>query len=449
MSENRYWLKSGFFTMMHRGINFVLGFLGFMILVRIFTPAEFGIWVLFISITSIIEIGRNGFLQNGLIKFLVNQNVEEEQKIQTAALILNTALTLVLIGLIWLFANPLENILNAPGLAFLLKIYSIILPLLIFHTHNLILMQAKLDFRAYFVAGIAKSLPFFSLILIFYFYKIPLTLEELAWYQNFAFALAVPVSFFQVRHSFSLQWGWPKYWMKKIFDFGKFVFGTNLISMLTGSLDKFLLGALLSPVQVAIANTAGRVMNMIEIPVNSIASIAYPKASAAHDQNKLKEVAHIFEKTVGMMLSITLPFFIITLIFADYIILFIAGQEYLDAAPFLRVVSIMAILSPYDRQSGVILDAIGKPYLNMLMVIGTFIYGLVFTWVFINSFGLYGAAYGLVAAVFFTVIIKQFFLQRYIPVRIWKPLVHSLYFYPQLLQMLQHALKTKSGKGNN
>ena len=449
MSEKQYWLTSGFFTMMHRGFNFVLGFLGFMLLVRIFSPAEFGIWVLFISITSIIEMGRNGFLQNGLIKFLVNQTLVEEQKIQTAALILNTALTFLLIGLIWLVATPLENVLNATGLASLLKIYSIILPLLILHTHNLILMQAKFDFKAYFVAGIAKSLPFFILVFVGFLYEMPFTLEDLAWYQNFTFVLAVPVSYFQVRHSFRVQWGWPQIWIKRIFDFGKFVFGTNLISMLTGSLDKFLLGALLSPVQVAIANTAGRVMNMIEIPVNSIASIAYPKASAAHEQHQLKEVAHIFEKTVGMMLSITLPFFIISLIFADIIILLIAGQEYIDAAPFLRLIAFMAILSPYDRQSGVILDAIGKPSLNMLMVIGTFVYGLGFTWVFIYCFGLYGAAYGLVAAVFITVIIKQFFLQKYIPVRSWKPFVYCIQFYPELLRMLQQKLKLGSGQRKN
>jgi len=91
MSGKKYWLRSGFFTMMHRGVNFILGFLGFMLLVRLFSPAEFGVWVLFISIISIIDMGRNGFLQNGLIKFLVNQNLAEEKKIQTAALILNAA----------------------------------------------------------------------------------------------------------------------------------------------------------------------------------------------------------------------------------------------------------------------------------------------------------------------------------------------------------------------
>lgn len=427
--------------MMHRGVNFTLGFLGFMLLVRIFSPSEFGVWVLSISIMSIIDMSRNGFLQNGLIKFLINQNLEEEKKIQMAALILNTALTFLLIAVIWMVSHPLEKVLNAPGLASLLRIYTFILPFLIFHTHNLILMQARFNFKAYFIARIAKSLPFFLIILFCYWYEFPLSLRELAWYQNYAFGVPLIVSCFQVRKNFYIKWGWPEEWMAQIFHFGKYVFGTNLVSMLTSSLDKFLLGALLSPVQVAIANTAGRVMNMIEIPVNSIASITYPKASMAHDQGQLKEIGHIFEKTVGIMLSITLPFFIVTLLFANFIIVFIAGEEYLESAPFLRIIAFMAILSPYDRQSGVILDAIGKPFMNMLMVIGTFIYGLGFTWIFILLFGLYGAAYGLVAAVFVTVVIKQIFLQHFVPVRFWQPFVVSVKFYPELFRLLMIKIK--------
>lgn len=436
MSDKKYWLKSGFFTMLHRGTNFFLGFIGFMILVRIFAPAEFGVWVLFISITAIVEMSRNGFLQNGMIKFLVNQDEAEERKIQMAALLLNTALTLALMVILWTAAIPLENLLNAPGLGRLIRIYVAALPLLILHTHNLILMQAKLDFKAYFYAGIAKSLPFFLVVLGYYLSDRPLDLPLLAWIQNITFAIALAVSCFQVRNTFRITWGWFNTPVRQVFHFGKFVFGTNMISMLTGSLDKFLLGLLLSPVQVAVANAAGRVINMIEIPVNSIASIAYPKASAAHDQGHGEEVAKIYHHTVGMMLSLTIPFFLICLLFAEHIILIIAGADYLDAAPFLRIVALMCLLSPFDRQSGVILDAIGKPKLNMFMVMGTFVYSVAFTWIFIQYFGLYGAAYGMVTAVLITVIIKQVMLRQFLRISFITPFALAVKNYPQILGMV-------------
>src|SRR5690606_13388149 len=199
MSDKKYWLKSGFFTMLHRGVNFFLGFVGFMILVRVFSPAEFGVWVLFISIIATVEMGRNGFLQNGMIKFLVNQDDTDERQTQMSALILNTALTFILTLLLWAVAPLLEKLLNAPGLGELLRIYTAVLPILVFHTHNLILLQAKLDFRAYFYAGIAKSLPFFLVIIVYYLLEQPVSLSQLAWIQNFTFLIAMAVSCFQVR----------------------------------------------------------------------------------------------------------------------------------------------------------------------------------------------------------------------------------------------------------
>ena len=202
-------------------------------------------------------------------------------------------------------------------MAEIVSIYAYFLPVLVLHTHNLVLMQATYDFKAYFYAGISKSLPLFLFILYFYVYPDTLTLNRLAWIQNLSFDLATLMSIYQVKSHLSIIWGWHPGWAAQIFHFGKYVFGTNLISMLTNSLDKFLLGALLSPIQVALANTAGRVMNMVEIPVNSIASISYPKASEAYDKGKVNEVAAIYEKTLGMMLSITLPFWLGNLLFAE------------------------------------------------------------------------------------------------------------------------------------
>lgn len=232
--------------MMHRGVDFLLGFIGFMLLVRIFSPEDFGIWVLLITITSILDMARNGFIQNGMIKFMVGKNPAVHRKIQSAALLLNSLLSFLILVLLVLAAQPIAELFNAPKLASILTIYAWVLPVLILHTHNLVLMQASYDFKAYFLAGISKSLPFFLVILTAYLSEHNLTLVQLAWYHNAAFLLATLMSAHQVRRYFGFQWQVKAYWLAKIFHFGKYVFGTNLVSMITNGLDKFLLGALLS-----------------------------------------------------------------------------------------------------------------------------------------------------------------------------------------------------------
>ena len=302
MKSKNYWLNSGFFTMMHRGIDFLVGFLGFMMLVRIYSPDLFGVWVLFITITTIIEISRNGFLQNGLIKYLGSDS-EQEGKIQLSSLQQNIALSIVLMCLTYFLAPYAESKLNAPGLEALMRLHVLFSPFLILHTHNLILMQAKFNFRAYFYAGISKTVPFFLFISIIYINNFSIDLVQLGWLYHLCIILALLSSQVQVRKFFKLTWGWHREWFVKLYSFGIYVFGTNLLSVISTSMDKFLLGGLLSPVQVAMANSAGRVINMLDIPINSIASISFPKASEAHERKHPDEVAKIYQLTLGAMLS--------------------------------------------------------------------------------------------------------------------------------------------------
>ncbi len=440
MKDKSYWLSSGTYTMLHSGIDFVLGFMGFMMLVRILSQTDFGTWVLLITILAIVEVARKGFLQNGMIKFLVG-NVEESKPIQSAALMLNVLLTGLIMAVLWFSAPALGRLLNAPGLAEIIRVYVFLLPVLILHTHNLILMQSKFDFRAFFWAGVSKSVPFFFCISYFFWTGTDVSLYRLIWLYALCFVFASVVSLFQVRTYLRIGLYMSGVWIGRIFDFGRYVFGTNLISMLSNSMDKFLLGALLSPVQVALANTAGKVMNLTHTPVNSIASITYPKASEAHEHEDAKSVGRMVEQTTGMMLSITLPFFLLVVLFTEPVILFVAGEDYLGAAPFLLVISFLAVLRPFDRQFGVFLDAIGKPNLNLVMVIVNFVLLVVLSWILIEAFGLIGAAFGLVIAVFATSVLKYFLLRRFLPFSLFRPFAEAVLFWPQAVKYVLKRVK--------
>lgn len=441
MSEKKYWITSGMYTMLHRGLDFVLGFLGFLILVRIFPQSTFGTWVLFITITSIVDMARNGFIQNGLIRFLVGEYQQENAHIQTSALWLNTALTALFILLIWTSAPFLESFLNAPSLSDILRIHCFILPVLIFHTHIMVVLQARGMFKAYFWAGIFKSVPFFGFIAVMYVMEKPLNLTMLAWAQNIAFVIATLTALYQCKEQLFLSKFISGKWLKNVFHFGKYVFGTNLVSMLGNSLDKFLLGALLSPVQVAISNAAGRILNFIEVPVNSVASITYPKASETAQREDFQRMKYLYERSIGLMLFMTVPFFLIVMIFAKQIILLIAGEEYIDSVLFLRIIIVIALLKPFDRQAGVFLDAMGKPDLNFKLVFVTMISTLIFSLILIPTVGLYGAAIGWVSAVSITVAIKQTIIHRALQARMWASFYYAWRFLPEGVGILRSKLK--------
>ena len=65
-----YWLDTGKYAMLQKLFSILLGMLSFMVLARIFIPADFGVWGLFIIISSVIETCRNALVRNGYIRFI-------------------------------------------------------------------------------------------------------------------------------------------------------------------------------------------------------------------------------------------------------------------------------------------------------------------------------------------------------------------------------------------
>jgi lipopolysaccharide exporter len=67
--------------------------------------------------------------------------------------------------------------------------------------------------------------------------------------------------------------------VKKLFHYGKYVFGTNISSMIYTSIDQMMLGYLMPVSAVAIFNTANRVTNFVEVPLSSVAAIVFPQSA--------------------------------------------------------------------------------------------------------------------------------------------------------------------------
>lgn len=145
--------------------------------------------------------------------------------------------------------------------------------------------------------------------------------------------------------------------------------------------------------------------------------------------------------TVASMFSFSLLFIAVAVIFAKPIIWIVAGEEYLDAVPYLQLISLIAIVKPLDRQSGVFLDAIGKPFYNMILVFGTLVYGLGFSWFFITQLGLIGAAIGVVLAIGLTAFIKMIILNRFLTISYKNVIKETFSNYPKSIVLIQNKLR--------
>ena len=158
--------------------------------------------------------------------------------------------------------------------------------------------------------------------------------------------------------------------IRELAHFGKYSVGSYFGSNLLRSSDTFVIDYMLGPAPLAVYNLAGRFMEIVDIPLRSVAATAIPAMSAAFNQGRRAEVAYLLRRNAGLLTWVFVPVIMCIVIFADIPIYLIGGSKYqgTEAANLLRISIVLAILYPIDRFVGITLDVVGQPRLNMVKV---------------------------------------------------------------------------------
>lgn len=388
-------MRSGAYTLLEKILLQLLRFGSFYLLVRALSKESFGIWTLFLIICALAEVSRMGLIQNALIKFLAGT---EERKIQarinTASVSLHFILTIIQALLLAGIARMITLFLGLSPLEDLLHYYIVSsIFLLPFHQFNFI-QQANLQFKGIFYSNVAREGAFFLFVLLGFLTDLyPLKLTYLAFVQIGTAAIGAVVAWYFGREYLTFSYNLDRWWFRWLYHYGKYVIGTNLASMFIKSIDQMMIGVMLNPVALALYGTAIRIGNLVEVPTQSLAAIVYPQSTRRLETDGLPALKILYEKSVGVLLAIIVPMVLVVLIVPEEILWFIAGDQYLDAAPVLRVTMLFGLFIPFSRQFGTMMDAMGHPRLNFRLVILSAVLNVGFNALFISWWGLMGAAY--------------------------------------------------------
>ncbi|PWJ58781.1 O-antigen/teichoic acid export membrane protein [Dyadobacter jejuensis] len=426
-----YWLKSGILNILQNFSGVFFGFGGFYMLVRVLSKDDFGVWTLFMSVTTIAEAIRSGLIQNALVKYLSSAEESEHPAIITASSVISIIITLICIGLIFVFAPYLSTLWSSPQLMGLLYTYMLVYILSGILTQFNAIEQANLQFQGIFITNFIRQFIFFAVVLWSYVFEHSLTLITLVWVQALAALIGVMVAYGFVRTYFRFVRNLSKAWLQKLFGYGKYAFGTAVSSLLSGTVDQMMLGAMLSPAASGAFNIAVRITNLIDIPGNAIAVVVFPQSSRRMETEGKSGIKYLYEKSVGTTLALVLPGVIFLFLFSDFVIHFIAGEKYADTIPLLQVTLLYCLLIPYGRQFGTILDSIGKTRTTFLVVLGTTIVNLGLNYVLISKIGVMGAAYATLISNILGFAVAQIILKREIGVSLWATLRFMWQFYPE------------------
>lgn len=345
----------------------LLATLTFAILARGLSKEDFGVFGVYLTITTLADMMRNGLTGRPLIKFYSEAQSDEErdeilgsgwyQGAQVSLLI--AGLGSLILGLIYAW-QPSEEF----------KLY-----LLFFAPFMLLTLPMNLGTWA-----LNARLRFDQMIWIRMSMQGAYILGALYLYwQEGGIVMALGV--YLLANTLSsvvsllMKWdGWPllSYAMKErrlaIWRFGKFSMGTLLGGNLLRSSDIFILRIFLGPEAVALYQVPQRLVSLAEIPLRALVSFSFPALAANKKQAGSDAFRTEFEKSAGFAFLLILPFALASFIFAEPLVVLFGGEAYQEAAIILRWFSVYMAIISIDRYGGMALDILDRPNINMYKV---------------------------------------------------------------------------------
>jgi lipopolysaccharide exporter len=403
-------IAHGAFSLMDRVAMVFFGFMNVFFMARMMSKDEIGIWILFTSVTAILEMVRVGFIRNPFITYLVSAETEDKKNIVTASFFLHCVLSLLISLVIIAGASALSDFWNSPGLTELFFVYAVNNIIFIAYHHFEYLQQAQLKFKGIFISNLFRLGLFALYIAIRFVMQDVPSLMELAIVQCITSIIACFVAYTFVRGTVDFSRTIDFKLVKELFHYGKFTLGTNISSMFVKNTDTWMIGRFISTAGVAIYNPAIRLSNLVEVPTLAIAGVFFPQVSQKLKEHGEAGVRDVYIKSVSLILALTLPMVVPLYIFAELAITIVFGPEYVDSASILRVTLFYTLIIPFNRQFGTVMDGTKRPKINFYLLVLVAILNLAFNFIFLINFGVIGSAFATLLAYSIVFILNQIVL---------------------------------------
>ncbi len=431
--KNQYWLKSGLINLVQNFSGTLISLVTFFILVRLLSKNDYGVWGIYMQTITIIEIVRNGLIQSALIKFMSGSDKSEHSTIFSATLTISGTLTAACIILNLVFAGALSRLLKAPELEPMFYMYNIVFIFSGFLTQLNCIEQANFKYTGVFASNIVRQSLLCIFLIIVFFFHLKTDVMTLVYVQMISVFIALLVAWKYTRQFIEFSYTFSKNWIKRIFHYGKYAFATSVSSILSGTIDQWMLAGLISPAASGSFNIAVRIVNLIDIPTNAVATIVFPQSAKRIETEGKGAIKYLYEKSVGTILAMVIPAIIFIYIFDGYIIELLAGDKYADTVPILNITLLYCVFGPFGRQFGVIIDSIGKTRITFIIVLINTCVILVLNYFFIRKYGVIGAAYATLISNIFGFTIAQYILWKELRVNPLNAFIYAYRFYPEFI----------------
>ncbi|MCK5642696.1 MAG: flippase, partial [Gammaproteobacteria bacterium] len=387
------------------GLGFA--FLGRVLVARIWTEAEYGVFSLAYAALSIFTIIATLGLEQGVtrsIAFARGRSEDDKVRNLIPASIQFGFLASISLGIILFFASETiaTGIFNDPGLGLPLKVFALGIP---FYTVVKVfgaIFQGFDDIkpRVYF-NEILRNLLFPLFLSPFLFFDWPFD----AVFYAFLASLVIPGGLIIVYTAKRLQFPLrpltnirTNLVARELLLFSLPLVAVGMLHMILVWIDTIMIGGFKTSTDVGLYNAAHPLAQFISMPLTAMLLIYMPITSGIYGRGEMHQMRRNFSILTKWLCAATLPLFLIMFFFADTIIGFLFGAGYEEAASALRILSLGGIINNVLGPNGATLIALGKTHFVMWAMLATVVLNIILNAVLIPPMGIEGAAIASVGA---------------------------------------------------
>ena len=324
MSATRH---SFLFSFAEKYTVLLLGIVATMVLSRLLTPAEVGVYSLGAVLVALAQVVRDF----GVGQYLIQEKQLDLVKLR-AALATSLLVAWLLAALVLLASAPLAHFYGEPRLTLVLRLLSVNFLLIPFSALTLPMLRRQLRFRAIYAINGANSvvnlLVAVTLALLGYSYL------SMVWAAVAGSCASLLVSLL-VRPK-ELPWLPGRRGMRAIASFGVYATGGGLVDEAGVAAPDLIIGKLIGIDSLALFGKAQSVLNLFNQAITSaISPVVFP-LFAARDR-EAGGAGPVYVRTVSYMTALAWPFFLFLACMALPLVKVLYGPQWSACTPLIRI----------------------------------------------------------------------------------------------------------------
>lgn len=337
-------------SLSQRLATLVFGFGSTIILSRLLTPAEIGVFSVAAGLLAVVNMLRDF----GVSEFLVQESVLNEAMVRTVFTV-NLLIAWGLGGLLLAGSGVIGNFYSDPGITQVLRVMSIVFFLLPFGTTTRALLAREMEFgkisKINITGDITRSVT-----------KVVMAYAGFS-YMSLAWGSVAGVIFTVLGYSL---WGWQyrtkglsfTYW-KRVLHFGSNRTIADIARQLGDQSSSIIIGKMLGMTNAGLFSRGYGVVNMFRSNIiGAIGAVAFP--AFARENREFAKAPELFLKALVYVTGISWPFFACGAILAHPIINILFGPQWNGAVPLMRWLCGAAIIGTLMFQCNEFLVALGR-----------------------------------------------------------------------------------------